>query len=563
MNWEQFKAILWLRWRLTRNQWGKHGARGAVAIILFFAGCLLGVFCFFAGLIGADLGLREATSNIVMMTWFVLVGVFLMFWTIGLLSELQRSEAIDLQRLMHLPVRLGQIFAINYLASHFSLSIIVAVPAIFGLSIGLALARGPLLLLMLPLALSMIFLITAWTYCLRGWLAKLMTNPRRRRTVVAGLTFALVLLAQLPNLYMNVFARSTSRRSHLPFSRILAAQKYLPPFWVSLGAKNLANGAPTPAVLGTLGLLGLGALGLARAYRGTVKFYQGAPASGRSAHPTPPPAVAHLSTSTSTFLDQKIPGLSEEATAVALASFRAMLRAPEIKMAWAMSIFVPLIVAATIIFRAHFSFPASLKPFVIPVVIAFCLLTLVQFLSNQFGFDRDGFQTFVLSPARRSAILLGKNLAASPVIFCAGLLWLILTCTIVGLTFSTALAAFFQIVSTFFIAIFFGNILSIYLPYRIRAASLKPTKISGARGLLVVFCQLLSPFLLIPVFIGPAAELLLNLSTPVTALPVNLIVSMLVAFAAFACYRWFLPSLGQQLQQRETKILEVLTADVE
>ena len=50
----------------------------------------------------------------------------------------------------------------------------------------------------------MVFMITAWTYCLRGWLATMMSNPRRRRTVIMGITFAFILLSQGPNLYFNV-----------------------------------------------------------------------------------------------------------------------------------------------------------------------------------------------------------------------------------------------------------------------------------------------------------------------------------------------------------------------
>ena len=30
MNWDQLKTILWLRWRLTRNQWRRSGGLGAV-----------------------------------------------------------------------------------------------------------------------------------------------------------------------------------------------------------------------------------------------------------------------------------------------------------------------------------------------------------------------------------------------------------------------------------------------------------------------------------------------------------------------------------------------------
>src|SRR5258706_2141081 len=128
--------------------------------------------------------------------WFGVTVAFLFFWMIGLLAELHRSETIDLQRLMHLPVALGQMFVVNYLASHLALSVILMVPAMIGLAIGLVLARGPAMVLLLPLALSMVFMTTAWTYCLRGWLAAMMTNPRRRRTIIMGITLVFVLLGQ-------------------------------------------------------------------------------------------------------------------------------------------------------------------------------------------------------------------------------------------------------------------------------------------------------------------------------------------------------------------------------
>ena len=79
-----------------------------------------------------------------------------------------------------------------------------------GLGIGLAISRGPEMILLVPLALSMVFMVTAWTYCLRGWLATMMSNPRRRRTVIMCITLAFVLIAQGPNLYFNVFQNRDS-----------------------------------------------------------------------------------------------------------------------------------------------------------------------------------------------------------------------------------------------------------------------------------------------------------------------------------------------------------------
>ena len=43
MNWHQLKTILWLRWRLTRNQWAKGGGIGAAIAAIVAVGTLLSV----------------------------------------------------------------------------------------------------------------------------------------------------------------------------------------------------------------------------------------------------------------------------------------------------------------------------------------------------------------------------------------------------------------------------------------------------------------------------------------------------------------------------------------
>ncbi|MBA3651935.1 MAG: hypothetical protein H0W66_10770 [Chthoniobacterales bacterium] len=569
MNWDQLKAVLELRWQLTRNQWSrsKSGLRGAFAGIIVLAGCFLAAIAFLAGFFGGSFALRNAPASAVMLVWFLITGGFLMFWFFGLLGELQRSEAIDLQRLMHLPVRLGQIFVFNYLASHLAVSIVLALPAMVGLGIGLALVRGPRFLLLLPLAVSMILMVSAWTYCLRGWLAALMINPRRRRTILTLATMAIVALAQLPNLYFNVFGgrHALHRRGEMPFSSLLVAQKFIPPFWGSLSARSLVEGDVVPTLLATAGFLGLTAMGLRRAYSSTVRFYHGVDRAKKSGRVlAPAPSSASISTSRpSRFMERKLPGISEEASAVALASWRAMLRAPEIKMAWGMSFVVTVIVGVSIAVRSHTHLPAAAKPFLMPGLITFSLLTLTQFLSNQFGFDRDGFQTYVLSPLSRRALILGRNLAVVPIVALSSLVWLLLISVFLGLPVLTFTAALFQIATMTFLGAIAGTFISIYLPFRIRAASLKPTKISGARGLLLVVCQLLFPLLMFPVILGPLAELLLHSAEIAPTWPINLIYSVLLAGFAFLLYRLLLPGFARSFQHRETKILETLTSEVE
>src|SRR5262249_8517132 len=103
MNWEQLNTILWLRWRLTRNQWTRSRGLGAViAVLIGVASFALGGLTFAGGLAVGAFALRDAPASTVHWAWFGATLGFLFLWLLGLVAELQRSEAIDLQRLMHL-----------------------------------------------------------------------------------------------------------------------------------------------------------------------------------------------------------------------------------------------------------------------------------------------------------------------------------------------------------------------------------------------------------------------------------------------------------------------------
>ena len=583
MNWEQLKTILWLRWRLTRNQSMRGSSLGAIIPVLIGLGAImLGGACFAGALLAAAFGLSQASSTVIMGVWFGVTVVFIFFWMIGLLTELQRSEMIDLQRLMHLPVALGQMFVINYLVSHFTLGIILAVPVMLGLGIGLVIARGPEMLLLIPLALSMVFMITAWTYCLRGWLATLMTNPRRRRTIIMGITVVFILLCQGPNLYFNVLNRQNHQsasgeegqrqraarhaREVEMFHNLIAVQRFIPPLWVSVGAQGLAEGRTLPALFGTLGCLGIGALGLRRAYRGTVRFYHGETggmAAARIKPVTTSIAAVAPAKGGSRFLELQLPAVPEQAAALALASFRSMLRAPEVKMAWGSSFLVTLFLGASFLFRSTLNMPDAAKPFMATGVVVFSIFMLAQFFANQFGLDRDGFRVLMLSPADRRLILLGKNLACLPVGAGFGVILLMLVSARLHLPCPIFVAALFQLATLLLLAGLVGNVLSILVPYRIQPGSLKPTKMPGLAMLVLMLCHLLFPLAMTPVFVPPLAELAWRTAGWSNAVPVNLLFSIALATLMGFVYWQTLEPLGRLLQRRETKILGAVTAEVE
>lgn len=586
MNWEQLKTIVWLRWRLMRNQWGRNGGLGAVIHALVGVIAIVVAVGFFVGaMLGAASGLGDARPVVIMGIWAGITLVFLFFWMIGLLTELQRSETIDLQKLMHLPVALGQLFVVNYIVSHFTMSIIVMVPAMLGLAIGLAIARGVEMLLLIPLALSMVAMITAWTYCLRGWLASMMSNPRRRRTVIMVITFSFIVLVQAPNLYFNVYARgsavsskSTSneewkhqeaaRKAHelATIDHLIAAQRFIPPLWVAVGAQGLAEKNVLPALLGTLGCFGIATLGLRRAYRSTLKFFQD-DNSGKAARSQPMAVTTktpHPPTkSGDRFLEWRLPWVPEQSAALALATFRSLARAPEVKMALGGSIVSMLIFGSMIFLRNPPHLSDTTKPFAATGVLVFAIFMLIQLFSNQFGIDRDGFRSLMLSPADRRLILLGKNLAILPISF--GFCAVLLTLLVVWLHLPplVVMAALFQLVTVLLIAGLGGNLLSILVPFRIQSGTMKPTKMPGLAMVTMLFCQLLFPIAMVPVFISPLLGWLWHRSNLPAWVPINLIGSILFCGVMVLIYAKTLAPLGRLLHKREIKILGVVTAEVE
>ena len=91
MNWAQLRGMLWLRWRLTRNQWRRSGQLGA-AFTLIFLILALGAAAIGGGIgvVGGAMGLSHATSATNLIVWDVLAVAFVLFWTIGLITELQK-----------------------------------------------------------------------------------------------------------------------------------------------------------------------------------------------------------------------------------------------------------------------------------------------------------------------------------------------------------------------------------------------------------------------------------------------------------------------------------------
>ena len=108
-----------------------------------------------------------------------------------------------------------------------------------------------------------------------------------------------------------------------------------------------------------------------------------------------------------------------------------------------------------------------------------------------------------------------------------------------------------------------GNFVSIAVPYRIAAGSLKPTKMPMKTTLLIFVSHLLFPVAMIPVFVPASVELMFRTLDWAPRVPVNLILSLVLAAIVACCYRFSLEGLGAFLGRREKDILLVVSQEVE
>jgi ABC-2 type transport system permease protein len=583
MDWSQLRTIIWLRWRLTRNQWSRSQFNAVLIMIVTVAVLVFGVVSGIAGMLIGFFILAGRSPTRLLIAWDLFFGAFLFAWMIGMVSEIQRSETIDISRMLHLPISLRDIFLVNYIASHVTISIILFLPLVLGLSLGLMLSGQWLMIWMFPLVLGLVFMITAWTYCLRGWLAALMVNKRRRRAIIAGVTVSFIVLVQLPNIIGNLARQRKKHRPDtvksapldeqaarrpVPVSRnkrplphaVLVAHKVVPFLWIGNGAMSLAMGNVLPALLSAAGAFCIGGLGLRRAYRTTIRFYQGHTVVRRSKQK---PKARKVHDVSKNFLERKLPGIPDEAAALALAFFRSIMRAPEVKMALATN-FIMLLLFGTMFFARRMSdLSDNLKFFVANGPVVFTFLGMSHLMFNQFGFDRGGFRQLVLLPVPRRHILLGKNLAFLPIALGFGFTLLVLIKIILHISFIIVFAAGLQLVATFLLLSIAGNLISVLVPYRITPGSMKRTKTSATTSFWIFISRLLSPLAMVPMFIPPAMGLLMSTLGWLPAGPVILLLSAILLGLLVFFYWLSLPGLGNLMLRREKKILQVVTEKVE
>jgi hypothetical protein len=163
--WDQIKTILWLRWRLTRNQVSRAGWLSViVTAVVSTLGIVIGIAGAVVGLLVGLFVLSDVGPEVLLVVCNVFALLLLLFWLTGVPAGLQRAGAIALGRLLHSPVSLRTVFVSNYIASRLTLSILGFGPATKGVAVGLAIARSWVMVALLPLLVGFVLTITAWTW---------------------------------------------------------------------------------------------------------------------------------------------------------------------------------------------------------------------------------------------------------------------------------------------------------------------------------------------------------------------------------------------------------------
>jgi len=262
-------------------------------------------------------------------------------------------------------------------------------------------------------------MVTALIYQFRGWLAALMTNKRHRRTIVVVAAAFSMSFRYLP-FAVSFFPPGVRRAIQSVVKDAVAGAvlvNIVVPFgWLPFGAQMLVEGRLLPSFLCGVGLAAITVASLRRSYRTTIRLYSGQLTAGTGkgaaavAEPRKPAVLSGIATEA--FFERRLPFLPEGASVVALAGFRSLFRAPEVKLRLLSPVFVAFFLIATRGWSRNAS--GLLQPLMASGGVALVFMSISQFSANIFAFDRAGFRSFVLSPMARWEILLGKNVAMSP-----------------------------------------------------------------------------------------------------------------------------------------------------
>ncbi len=541
----QLLALVLVRRQISYNQQTAAGRVNRILTKVVTYGIrLLSIVSFLVCIVFAPNWFRGASEKAILVTWSVAIGAFLFFWLISVMENLQRKDMVSIEKILHLPVSLKSAFLLNYVSTFCATVFVLLAPTLIGLSLAMTIGRGSRISLSIAMILAFLFFVTAFTYFVQGWANDLMKNKRMRGILVAGIPFLFVLGLLIAG-FMDI---DIIELFSLDFGS-------LPAFgWIPFDIMRAEQGNWLPGILTTIALMGTGVASLYFSYKSSIRAYTGAQSKRKQRK-----SFLHPAATVSQLAFVKIPFVSEPASAVAYFNLRSLVRAPEALMAL-LPMLALLIISAPYLLQMNGFAISPLVRISIPYGIVFVtMIGFPAFLFSCFSYDRDGFRSYILSPVRRSEILLGKNIAVGLPTILSG--WFLIGVAQIACPQDSYafVATLVQVPAAWLLMCILGNFISIFFPLGLMRGSMKPVNAPIVPSLVVYLGVLVGPaILLTPMIFAAGLSMLLQWSSGASTNWLYLLLSVVQLAVSLWLYSWTLGDLGKWLWSQEPNILQVV-----
>ncbi len=419
----QFRAIAWLRWRITANSFRRKGGAGEligqVLGWVMFVGLALGLVLG-AGAMAYVLAQRGSLDRIAWVLWAIFVVCQLLNIQVG-----QTATTFDPTQLIRFPLRRDTYVAIRLFFGMLTPANIAGTLMSAAVAVGIGVAVPGLWLYALVVmavfaATNVLFsrMIFAWV---DRWLA-----TRRAREIFTGVIFAVSLGIQWANFTFNPAYNHNHRNhaydlspqhmkvaTHL-FERTKPLLAVMPPELVGTSLIRASHAQVASFAVFTLGVALYGALFLlVFALRMRTEFAGeslsdaagGGPrraAAAKTASPALSAAARDGANATSGF-----EAAGSRASAVIVTVLGKEILYVQRHMGILYGLVMPIFLV--LIFAGKFAARSS-SVWIFPGAVAYTLLAIAPLSYNAFGYEAAGSQLYFLAPVRMRDVMLAKNL---------------------------------------------------------------------------------------------------------------------------------------------------------
>jgi hypothetical protein len=550
------KALVILQFHLARHTM----TRGKL-VAYFLVGCIVSAALVFAGILGAvfyflgSAWFPEQPRSMSLLALNLLLLVYVLGWFWGFALEMQRSDPVDVKKMLHFPVPLAIINAINFAVSTIGFTSLFYAASAIGLVAGMARAYPGRGIFALFAAGAFFFAASAWAYYLRGLMAVWMENKRRRRLLMSVLPIFFMVAGFMPMILSNTLGLGKSGEDVVrwlnepaQFVWVERVSWFLPTGWLALAFANAMAGVG-PVAAPAVALLVLGAAGYQLGYRMTRRYCfdvdrnAGAPAASGPSGKLP-------------FTARNLPWLNDDTAALSLAAFLSFTRHPQMRTMllapFGMVILLVIMNSRSIFMGQNLGMPI--------IVVMWPFFMFSAFFFNLFGMDSRGFRAMMMLPTPRYRILLAYHLALLPLAGGMGVIFALLGAWFFSMGLETTAVALLQVVLLFQLFTLAGSYVSIYAPYAIGRNMMRGQR---SRSLLLA---LLMPFvvalLLLPTSLCLVADRVAS-GWGLVSFPAGIVLSITFIGAVLAAYPFLLRHAGDLLLLREQRILAALQKTAE